>query len=85
MLYPNEEGCHVFLGLNKPSLAQYGIHKSTGPIHKNYSTPDARLRSFALWPVSLKQKPDVLSDAGFYYTGKIIQVHVIIKGHAASF
>jgi hypothetical protein len=57
----------LFLGL---SLAELNINKSTEPIHKNYITPDARLRSFALWPISLKQKPDVLSDTGFYYTGK---------------
>ena len=62
----------LFLGLNQ-SLAQLGIHQYFRAIHKNYSTLDARLRSFALWPVSLKQKPDVLSEAGFYYTGKIVQ------------
>lgn len=29
-----------------------------------------RLESFSHWPISLKQKPEQLSDAGFFYTGR---------------
>ncbi|AAQ91688.1 inhibitor of apoptosis protein 3 [Choristoneura fumiferana DEF multiple nucleopolyhedrovirus] len=41
-----------------------------GPMHPKYSTESARLKTFVDWPVSLKQKPEQLAEAGFYYTGK---------------
>uniref|UniRef100_A0A146LQQ7 Apoptosis inhibitor IAP n=4 Tax=Lygus TaxID=30084 RepID=A0A146LQQ7_LYGHE len=47
-----------------------GYLKSRAPCFANYATLDARLRSYDTWPISLKLKPNVLSDAGFFYTGK---------------
>ncbi|XP_059057310.1 baculoviral IAP repeat-containing protein 3 isoform X2 [Achroia grisella] len=39
------------------------------PVHPQYQTYPARLRSFDDWPRSMPQKPEELADAGFYYTG----------------
>lgn len=35
-----------------------------------YSTELSRLSSFYHWPVSMKQTPKQLTDAGFFYTGR---------------
>ncbi|XP_026749079.1 inhibitor of apoptosis protein isoform X2 [Galleria mellonella] len=40
------------------------------PVHPQYATKAARLRTFNDWPLSMPQKPEDLADAGFYYTGK---------------
>lgn len=45
-----------------------------GPIAKNARYPEYaleanRLDTFSDWPISIKQKPNQLSDAGFFYTG----------------
>lgn len=58
------------LGDQTASLEKLGIHKSRGPSFPKYSTIEARLRSYENWPLSIKQRPDKLSEAGFYYTGK---------------
>ncbi|XP_037908821.1 death-associated inhibitor of apoptosis 1-like isoform X2 [Hermetia illucens] len=39
------------------------------PDHPEYAIETARLRSFAEWPRTMKQKPEQLADAGFFYTG----------------
>ncbi|AJD09274.1 inhibitor of apoptosis protein 3 [Condylorrhiza vestigialis mutiple nucleopolyhedrovirus] len=44
--------------------------KMSGPVHPKYGTKSARLETFVDWPLSLKQKPEQLAEAGFYYTGK---------------
>ncbi|XP_063535037.1 baculoviral IAP repeat-containing protein 3-like isoform X1 [Cydia strobilella] len=41
-----------------------------GPVHPRYNTEAARLRTFKDWPKSMKQKPEELAEAGFYYTGQ---------------
>lgn len=38
--------------------------------YPEYAIETARLRSFDDWPKTLKQKPNQLSDAGFFYTQK---------------
>jgi len=40
------------------------------PDYPEYAIETARLRSFAEWPKTMKQKPEHLSDAGFFYTQK---------------
>lgn len=40
------------------------------PNYPNFVLESDRLRSYADWPVSMKQEPKELSDAGFFYTGK---------------
>lgn len=40
------------------------------PHHPKYKTKKARLKTFRNWPKYIRQRPDDLSDAGFFYTGK---------------
>ncbi|QBC76092.1 inhibitor of apotosis 3 [Neophasia sp. alphabaculovirus] len=42
----------------------------SGPMHPKYGAESARLKTFVDWPLSLKQRPEQLAEAGFYYTGK---------------
>nr|CAD7573791.1 unnamed protein product [Timema californicum] len=56
--------------LGGASLEKLGVNKTQGPAFPQYASIDARMKSFDGWPVSLKQRPDKLSEAGFYYTGK---------------
>ncbi|EAA04007.5 AGAP007294-PA [Anopheles gambiae str. PEST] len=42
---------------------------SVGSGYPNYAIEADRLKSYEDWPTSLKQKPQQLSDAGFFYTG----------------
>jgi baculoviral IAP repeat-containing protein 7/8 len=37
--------------------------------HANYQLTTVRLATYDLWPLSLKQRPQELADAGFFYTG----------------
>jgi len=56
--------------LTAAEMQKHGINQCRGPQHPAYNTYEARLWSYESWPRSLKQKPDKLSEAGFYYTGK---------------
>jgi baculoviral IAP repeat-containing protein 7/8 len=38
--------------------------------HPEFALESQRLKSFEDWPKTIRQKPEQLSDAGFYYTGK---------------
>jgi len=51
------------------NLLKLGVSKTSCPQHPEYATTDRRLRSFENWPISMQIKPDVLSIAGFFYTG----------------
>jgi hypothetical protein len=44
---------------------------STSPRVKQMAIEPARLATFSNWPPQMKQKPEQLSQAGLYYTGKI--------------
>lgn len=46
----------------------YG-NQVSGPIRPAFSSEAARLASFADWPCRMKQKPEAMADAGFFYTG----------------
>jgi hypothetical protein len=52
------------------ALESSGIVGHSGPFHPKYSTVESRLRTFRDWPPALKQKPDELAEAGFYYIGR---------------
>jgi len=45
--------------------------KCNGPLHKELASYEERLKTFQklMWPVGLKQKPNMLAEAGFFYTG----------------
>ncbi|APO13965.1 IAP [Plodia interpunctella granulovirus] len=38
--------------------------------NSNYATVASRIKSYELWPMSMPQSPQVMADAGFYYTGR---------------
>lgn len=38
--------------------------------YPEYRLPSARLKSFDSWPIGIQQKPESLSDAGFFYIGQ---------------
>ncbi|CAH2047207.1 unnamed protein product, partial [Iphiclides podalirius] len=40
-----------------------------GPVHPRYASEAARLRTFKDWPRCMRQKPEELAEAGFFYTG----------------
>lgn len=40
------------------------------PEHPEYAIEAKRVESYEDWPKTMRQKPQQLSDAGFYYTGK---------------
>lgn len=40
------------------------------PEHPEYAIEANRIESYEDWPKTMRQKPQQLSDAGFYYTGK---------------
>lgn len=42
----------------------------TGAAYPEYSILSSRLATFKHWPLSLRQKPKDLADAGFFYTGQ---------------
>lgn len=44
--------------------------KLSNPEHPEFSVEAKRLESYGDWPKTMRQKPQQLSDAGFYYTGK---------------
>lgn len=52
------------------NLSKLGVQPSRGPAYPGFATYEARLNSFSEWPRSMKQKPDELSSAGFFYNGK---------------
>ncbi|CAG5028204.1 unnamed protein product [Parnassius apollo] len=41
-----------------------------GPVHPRYASEAARLRTFKDWPRCMRQKPEELAEAGFFYTGQ---------------
>merc|ERR1712223_477309 len=51
-----------------------GIIRHSGPANAKYSTVEARKRTFREWPPALRQQPDELSEAGFFYIGLSDQV-----------
>ncbi|XP_076658047.1 death-associated inhibitor of apoptosis 1-like [Halictus rubicundus] len=59
--------------LQLPSTAKLsclGLARPKGPVHPEYASYDARLRTFETWPKAMAQTKEQLADAGFYYTGK---------------
>lgn len=51
------------------SLTELGVQAHTAPKKPNHATYEGRLRTFCGWPENLKQTPEMLAGAGFYYTG----------------
>ena len=60
--------------VGSPTEIEKSILKHTGPLHANYATVEARIRTFKEWPPALPQRPRELAEAGFYYIGLSDQV-----------
>ncbi|AGR57007.1 IAP-3 [Choristoneura occidentalis alphabaculovirus] len=45
------------------------IVRMPGPAHPRFASEASRFRTFKNWPRSMKQKPEKMAEAGFYYTG----------------
>lgn len=62
----------VYLGETQSNAA--ALQPDSVPIYRpkfpNYQVESARLASFSDWPKSMKQTPQQMADAGFFYTGK---------------
>ncbi|XP_077295166.1 death-associated inhibitor of apoptosis 1-like isoform X1 [Arctopsyche grandis] len=43
--------------------------ETQGPVRPAFASEPARLASFKDWPCRMKQRPEVMADAGFFYTG----------------
>lgn len=53
------------------SFSSLAAQRTTSrPEHPEYAVEAKRIESFEDWPKTMRQKPQQLSDAGFYYTGK---------------
>lgn len=48
-------------------IRDLGIQQISAPKKAKYSSLDARMRTYANWPIPDIQKPEALSQAGFYY------------------
>ncbi|XP_077525638.1 death-associated inhibitor of apoptosis 2-like [Haemaphysalis longicornis] len=63
--------------LSKPSTPLI-VH----PKHPAQASPDARMRSFEMWPSTSPKRPQELVEAGFFYTGqkdRIVCFHCGVK------
>lgn len=47
---------------------EYGITVSK-PKYQQFAVRDVRLKTFKNWPNDVKQRPEDLADAGFFYSG----------------
>lgn len=50
-------------------LEKLGIQKNKGPAYPEKFSFDSRLKTFSVWPKSIKQTPHNLAEAGFFYVG----------------
>ncbi|XP_059607699.1 death-associated inhibitor of apoptosis 2 [Phlebotomus argentipes] len=55
-------------------ISELGIQATRPPKMPKYASLDARLRTFAAWPVAEVQRGEILAQAGFYYQGNQDQV-----------
>jgi len=65
-------GKSTILSLTEHYLLTRATNVWDGPKYATYRRKETRLRSFVIhaWPLGLDPAPSVLSDAGFFYTGR---------------
>lgn len=51
------------------NLSDLGIQIHTTPKKPQYATYEGRLSTFRGWPANIRQTPEILASAGFYYDG----------------
>jgi hypothetical protein len=56
--------------ITSSDISKLNVIEYNTPKHPNYASYDSRLISYKMWPRKLKQKPENMADAGFYYVGK---------------
>lgn len=56
--------------LNGSSSSMASPRQVSRPEHPEFAVEAKRIESYEDWPKTMRQKPQQLSDAGFYYTGK---------------
>lgn len=56
------------------NMTELGIQRHKAPQSPEYATYEKRLQTFKGWPKNLKQTPEMLAEAGFYYGGYEDQV-----------
>lgn len=66
-------GPNVEVSSEEP-ISDLGIQQIRAPKKERYSSLDARIRSFANWPMTTIQSPETLATAGFYYQNTDDQV-----------
>lgn len=66
-------GPNVEVSSEEP-ISSLGIQQIRAPKKERYSSLDARIRSFANWPMTSIQSPETLATAGFYYQNTDDQV-----------
>lgn len=77
---PNSENIPIQMSFDSqvaPPSIRFSIESVDAPSLESYESPAApsfrsnekRLQTFAIWPVQLSQRPETLSEAGFYYSG----------------
>lgn len=54
--------------MNETSIVENEYHHKQRTYYFEFAIESTRLRSFDKWPKSMKQKPEQLADAGFFYT-----------------
>ena len=57
--------------IRENQLKQHNTTRWYPPTFPNYSTNTNGMQSFDTWPAGSKQKPQDLSNAGFFYQGKV--------------
>lgn len=61
--------------LPPPSYDEYGTGRRKSRVEEDIAYPryritSERMRTFRMWPISMKLKPEELCDAGFFYSGQ---------------
>ena len=66
--------CFIFTAASfKMPDPKHNTTQWDGPKYKHYSTHYALMHSYFTWPANSKQKAVNLSNAGFFYIGKVFR------------
>ena len=60
---------NIFTKGNTNNYDTTGLKKYSGPKKKQFITLISRINSYENWPERIKQTPEEMANAGFYYTG----------------
>ena len=57
------------------------VHRWDDSLYPEYTTWDARIKSFSNWPPRIAPSAEALSDAGFFYRGNICSLVLQTHSH----